>query len=71
MDRDAKRASTRSFLGYLSDRITGSADFEKAPSQSEASAATIGSKNPANDEARKAAGMKNGGVVKSHKPQYR
>jgi len=48
---DAKRASTRSFPGYLADRALGRADFSKAPSRNESPAmpvGPIGSNNPAN-----------------------
>lgn len=36
LDRDTKRAATRSFPGYLADRALGRADFTKAASTSAA-----------------------------------
>ena len=62
---DAQRAKSRSFAGYLKDRVTGSADFEKPASTKASSAApAVGGKNPANAEALKEAGFKRGGIVK-------
>lgn len=61
---DAQRAKTRSFAGYLKDRVTGSADFEKPSTKSASAAPAIGGKNPANAEALKEAGFKRGGAVK-------
>lgn len=63
LEADARRAKTRSFAGYLKDRLTGSADFEDAPARSKTEAKTLGSDNKANDEVRAAAGMKKGGRV--------
>ncbi len=71
--RDAKRAKTRSILGYLRDRALGEEDFEKEPTVNPAPAAevprgprVIGGANPANKETLEAAGMKKGGKVKCY-----
>jgi hypothetical protein len=64
-EQDAKRASTRGFGGYLKDRITGSADFEKAKTPSTAGAGTLGGSNPANKKSWEEAGYKRGGSVKA------
>lgn len=65
-EQDAERMKSRSFAGYVKDRLTGSADFDKKSGSAPAASATpaIGGKNPANAEALKEAGFKRGGVVK-------
>lgn len=65
LDSDAKRAKSRSFVGYLKDRATGSADFDKSGPAKKASASVMGGANPANRAALEAAGYKKGGAVKS------
>ena len=66
LDADLKRMKTRSFAGYLKDRVTGSADFDKEDKSKTARAAPlIGSANPANKAALEAAGYKRGGAVKA------
>ncbi len=65
---DLKRMRTRNFAGYLKDRVTGSADFDKEDKAKTASARTLpvlGGANPANKEALEAAGYKRGGAVKA------
>ena len=68
LEQDAQRMRTRSFAGYLADRGMGKADFAKGKAAADSAAATagpIGSANPANAEALKAAGMKSGGRVRA------
>jgi hypothetical protein len=55
-DKDATRMKKRGFAGYIKDRMTGKADF----------APEVGQIGTANAEARKAAGMKKGGVTKRY-----
>lgn len=76
LDSDLKRASTRSFPGYVADRVLSRADFSKDKATSETPAAPTprtpasgGSGNYFTDVAdqrlKKAEeGMKRGGVVK-------
>lgn len=67
-EQDAQRAKSRSFAGYLKDRATGSADFDKSDSAvPTASAGVMGSKNSANAAAMKEAGFKRGGAVRAGK----
>lgn len=65
LEQDAQRMRTRNFAGYLADRVMGKADFAKGKSATDSAAGPIGSANPANAEALKAAGMKSGGRVRS------
>jgi len=59
---------TRNFAGYVKDRVTGSADFDKEDKAKTASAKPIlGGANPNNKAALEAAGYKKGGMVKSKK----
>lgn len=61
---DAQRMKSRSFAGYVKDRVTGSADFEKPSTKSASATPAIGGNNPANAAALKEAGFKRGGAVK-------
>ena len=69
LDADLKRMKTRSFAGYVKDRVTGSADFDKSSGPTKDSAAKtrpiLGGANPVNKDALEAAGYKRGGAVKA------
>lgn len=63
----AMRMKTRSFPGYIADRVLGRADFEGSPSPTDVKSMPrmgMGAANPDNDAAREAAGMKSGGAVR-------
>jgi hypothetical protein len=66
-ETDAERMKSRSFLGYLKDRATGSADFSKPEKASPQTARP----NPLNrlgldEETKKEIGMAKGGAVRGY-----
>jgi hypothetical protein len=64
LDADTKRMKTRNFAGYLKDRVTGSADFDKEDKAKTSKAAVMGLGDAKTKADAEAAGFKKGGMVK-------
>ena len=71
LDEDAKRIKSRSFGGYLADRVLGRADFAKVPTPEVGVAGAKQKLEGRAEQLRKqeeAAGLRRGGSVKGKAP---